>query len=107
MIRTIISAIALLSMIGGCKDSPNSSGSTATKKPRVVATTTFVGDLVRQIAGDRVDLQVIMPAGVDPHSFKPSTGDLGAISRADRVFFNGLHLEGKMVELLEHELKDR
>jgi manganese/zinc/iron transport system substrate-binding protein len=104
----LILFVALLTIVAGCNDAPNAPGSAgATKKPRVVATTTFVGDLVRQIASDRVDLQVIMPAGVDPHSFKPSTGDLGAISRADLVFFNGLHLEGKMVELLEHELKDR
>jgi manganese/zinc/iron transport system substrate-binding protein len=48
-----------------------------------------------------------MPAGVDPHTFKPSTEDMGSLSRADLVLYNGLHLEGKMVELFEEKLKDR
>jgi manganese/zinc/iron transport system substrate-binding protein len=90
--------------ISGCDADGNSSAST---KPRVVATTTMIGDLVRQIAGDRVDLVVIMPPGVDPHTYKPSTADLGNVQRATLVLFNGLHLEGKMVDLLENDVKDR
>lgn len=77
------------------------------KRLRVVATTTMIGDLVKRTAGDKVDLVVLMPAGVDPHSFKPSTGDMGAVARADIVFYNGLHLEGKMVDLLEDRLKGK
>lgn len=77
-------------------------------RPRVVATTTMIGDLVRRVAGDaKVDLTVLMPAGVDPHSFKPSTADMGEVARAKLVLYNGLHLEGKMVELLEQRLADR
>lgn len=97
--------IVVLAGLGltGC-DSPTSSTG---GKPRVVATTTMIGDLVRSIAGDRIDLKVIMPPGVDPHTFKPSTSDLGDIQRANLVLYNGLHLEGKMVELLEHELHER
>jgi manganese/zinc/iron transport system substrate-binding protein len=74
---------------------------------RVVATTTMIGDLVRSIAGDRVSVTTIIPAGVDPHSFKPATSDLGAVRQADVIFYNGLHLEGKMVELFEKTLADR
>ena len=48
-----------------------------------------------------------MPAGVDPHTYKPSTEDMGSLSRASMVLYNGLHLEGKMVELFEEKLKDR
>ena len=77
------------------------------RKPRVVATTTMIGDLARRVGGADVDLVVIMPAGVDPHTYKPSTGDLGALSSADLVLYNGLHLEGKMVELFEERLRDR
>jgi manganese/zinc/iron transport system substrate-binding protein len=96
-------AASLLAMVG-CDSSSESSSS---GKPMVVATTTMIGDLVKSIAGDRVDLKVIMPPGVDPHTYKPSTADLGNIQRARLVLYNGLHLEGKMVELLEHELKER
>jgi manganese/zinc/iron transport system substrate-binding protein len=53
-----------------------------------------------------VDLTVIMPPGTDPHTYKPTTKDLGDVKRATRVFYNGLHLEGKMVELFEEKLKE-
>lgn len=103
-IRWGMSVAVLASLLAmGC----DSSAPGGTNKPKVVATTTMIGDLVNRIAGERVELRVLMPAGVDPHTFKPSTGDLGSIQRANLVLFNGLHLEGKMVEILEHELKDR
>jgi manganese/zinc/iron transport system substrate-binding protein len=107
MIRLCVTCAACLGVVLtmiGCDSGGSSSGDT---KPRVVATTTMVGDLVKRIAGDRVQLKVIMPPGVDPHTFKPSTSDLGEVQRAKLVAYNGLHLEGKMVDLLEQELKDR
>lgn len=96
----------LLCLICGCDDGRGDQ-TDASKKLRVTCTTTLVGDLVKQIAGDKIDLIVVMPAGVDPHTYKPSTADLGNIARADLVFYNGLHLEGKMVELFEHKMSDR
>src|SRR5688500_2744059 len=76
-------------------------------KMRVVATTSMIGDLVARIGGDRVDLKVIMGAGVDPHTFKPSPSDFADLARGKLCFYNGLHLEGKMVETFEHKLKDK
>jgi manganese/zinc/iron transport system substrate-binding protein len=107
MFRTGCAILALFlaaCSTGGCD---SSASSTTDTRPRVVTTTTMIGDLVTRIAGDRVQLKVIMPAGVDPHTFKPSTSDLGEIQRAKLVLYNGLHLEGKMVDLLEQELKGR
>lgn len=98
--------LILLMLVGavGC-ERPGTGGSGG--KVRVVATTTLVGDLIRQIGGEKIDLTVIMPAGVDPHTYKPSTEDLGNIAAADLIFYNGLHLEGKMVELFEHKLAEK
>ena len=42
-----------------------------------------------------------MGPGVDPHLYKASQGDLKALSSADIIVYNGLHLEGKMIEILE------
>ena len=67
----------------------------------IVATTTIVADLVRAVGGDDVDFTALMGAGVDPHVYKPSAGDVRRMAAADVVFFNGLHLEGKMGEVLE------
>lgn len=67
---------------------------------RVVATTSIVGDLVRTIGGDAVELQTLMGAGVDPHLYKPSAGNVRAMASAEFLVYNGLHLEGKMTEVL-------
>ncbi|NBC15893.1 MAG: zinc ABC transporter solute-binding protein [Bacteroidetes bacterium] len=66
---------------------------------RVVATTNIIGDLVRQVAGDRVHLTTLMGPGVDPHLFKASEGDVRRMAEADLILYNGLHLEGKMTEV--------
>lgn len=68
---------------------------------RVVCTTTIVADIVLRVGGDRVSVQTLMGPGVDPHRYQPSAGDRAKLEQAHVVFFNGLHLEGKMVDTLE------
>jgi manganese/zinc/iron transport system substrate-binding protein len=68
---------------------------------RVVATTTIVADLVRTVGGERVRVEGLMGPGIDPHLYKPSAGDVRRMTEARAVFLNGLHLEGKMGEVLE------
>lgn len=69
---------------------------------RVVATTTLVGDVVRQVAGDAVDLAVLLPAGADPHGFQPTPQDAALIANADLVFINGLDLEEFLDRLIQN-----
>jgi manganese/zinc/iron transport system substrate-binding protein len=66
----------------------------------VVATTTVVADLVRQVAGDRVEVDCLMAPGIDPHSYKATPRDADRLARADLVVASGLHLEGKLADLL-------
>ena len=68
---------------------------------RVVATTSMIAELVRNIAGDRADVTALMGPGIDPHGYKASEGDVMTIAEADVVFYNGLHLEAKMADVLE------
>jgi manganese/zinc/iron transport system substrate-binding protein len=68
---------------------------------RVVATTSIVGDLARSIGGDVIELDTLMGAGVDPHLYKPSAGDVRALASAQMIVYSGLHLEGKMTEVLD------
>jgi manganese/zinc/iron transport system substrate-binding protein len=75
--------------------------------PRVVATTTIVADLVRQVAGDEVEIECLMGPGVDPHSFKATPRDADRLARADLVVASGLHLEGKLAALLERLARRR
>lgn len=67
---------------------------------KVVATTTMVADLVRQVGGERVDVEGLMGPGVDPHLYKAGAQDVVKLQRADVIFYNGLLLEGKMGDLL-------
>ena len=67
----------------------------------VVTTTGMIGDVVRNIVGNTVEVQEIMGAGVDPHLYKATRNDLSLLREADIIFYNGLHLEGKMGEVLE------
>lgn len=67
---------------------------------RVVATTSIVGDLAKTIGGDVIELETLMGAGVDPHLYKPSAGDVRTMASAQLIVYNGLHLEGKMTEVI-------
>jgi manganese/zinc/iron transport system substrate-binding protein len=68
---------------------------------RAVATTGMIADIVDRVGGDRVVVTGLMGPGVDPHLYKATPGDVRALTRADIVFYNGLHLEAAMGEVLE------
>ncbi len=76
-------------------------------KPTVVCTTGMVADLVREIGGDSVTVVQLMGEGVDPHIYKASPADLRALGQADAVVYSGLHLEGKLAEVLERLASDK
>ncbi|TQF80970.1 manganese transporter [Elioraea sp. Yellowstone] len=62
----------------------------------VLATIAMIGDVVREIGGERTRVEVLMGPGVDPHLYKATREDVAKMLRADVVFYNGLVLEGKM-----------
>lgn len=68
----------------------------------VVVTTNIVGDVVRQIAGENINLTVLMPVGADPHSFEPTPQDVATVAEADLVLVNGLGLEEFLTPLIEN-----
>ena len=100
--KKIVFIIALCTIIG-CKNSTSESG-----KINVVTTTSMITDLVQNIGGDLIEVNGLMGAGVDPHLYKASEGDVSKLYNADIIFYNGLHLEGKLVEVFEKmNLKDK
>lgn len=82
--------------------------STKAQSDGLTITTTIgmIADAVRNIGGDHIDVTSLMGPGVDPHLYKPSAGDISRLESADAVFYGGLHLEGRMVDVLE-QLLDR
>jgi manganese/zinc/iron transport system substrate-binding protein len=95
MIKRII-IIFVFATVLGCKNNKEVNG-----KLKVVVTTTMLTDLVKNIGGDLIELQGLMGAGVDPHLYKASEGDVSKLFNADVIFYNGLHLEGKLVAVFE------
>ena len=84
----------------------SSSDSGSSKDPgqdglNIVATTGMIADMVSVVGGDKVAVKGLMGPGVDPHLYKASAGDVALLSKADVIFYNGLHLEGKMAEIFE------
>ena len=67
---------------------------------KIVTTTGMIADAVHNIVKDSANVIALMGAGVDPHLYKATQGDLKKLSEGDLVFYNGLHLEGKMGEVL-------
>ena len=67
----------------------------------VVASTTVIADLVRNVGADRVAVTPLAPAGADPHTFQPTPDSMKALASARVGFFNGSGLEewwGKTVK---------
>lgn len=64
-------------------------------RPVVVASTTQIADLARQIAGDRLAIRSILAPGADPHTYQPTPDDVQIVLSASLCLENGLHLEGK------------
>ena len=69
-------------------------------KLRVVTTIGMITDIVKNVGGERVEVTGLMGPGVDPHLYKASAGDVQRLTSAQLIFYNGLHLESKMGDIL-------
>lgn len=94
-----ISLLAVVTLLGACSE--NGGQPSVNGKWKVTTTTGMVADIVKRVGGERVEVTQLMGAGVDPHLYKASEGDIRRIEQADLIFYSGLHLEGKMVEIFE------
>lgn len=98
---TLLLSIVVIFLVG-C----SSNGSEATVNEgddRIVVTTTIaqIADIVKNVGGEHVIVHSLMGPGTDPHLYKASQGDIAKLEDADIIFYNGLHLEGKMNDTLK------
>ena len=96
LMKQFILLVLLSVSLVGCKDTRPKDG-----KFHIVTTTSMITDLVQNIGGEKVAVQGLMGAGVDPHLYKASEGDVSKLSNANMIIYSGLHLEGKLVEVFE------
>jgi ABC-type Zn uptake system ZnuABC Zn-binding protein ZnuA len=93
----------MLAGVAGCQSAATRGGSVepSAVKPRIVATTSLIGDALSRVAADRIELRVLLPARADPHSFQSSPQDAAAVAEAQLVFINGFGLEEALLGTLE------
>lgn len=96
----MVFALAIVLLITGCKPQASEKRD-PDKKIKIVTTTGMIQDAVEHIVGDHAEVVALMGPGVDPHLYKATHGDLERLTEADIIFYNGLHLEGKMGEVFE------
>ncbi|MCX7548974.1 zinc ABC transporter substrate-binding protein [Xanthomarina sp. F1114] len=94
--KKIVFSLLLFTVLFNCKNTKEDNG-----KLNIVTTTTMITDLVSNVGGDKINIQGLMGSGVDPHLYKASEGDVSKLANADMIFYGGLHLEGKLVEVFE------
>ena len=92
--------LLFLLLFSSC-NGPAPAAEAASGKLNIVATTGMIADALENVVGEHARVEVLMGPGVDPHLYKATQGDLKRLMEADAVFYNGLHLEGKMGEVLE------
>ena len=100
----IIIILFLATSLASCGGKTEESGD---KKANIVTTTGMIADAIENIAGDKATVTALMGPGVDPHLYKASQGDLTKLRGADIIFYNGLHLEGKMQEIFDQLSKEK
>jgi manganese/zinc/iron transport system substrate-binding protein len=92
----------LVLFVAACGQAPDRSDADLSERQiRVVATIGMITDVAQNVGGERVSVTGLMGPGVDPHLYKASEGDVSRLTEADVIFYNGLHLEAKMGDVLE------
>ena len=98
--------LLLAALAAGCSRSTGQ-GATAGAAAPVVAIENFLADFTRQVAGDRLVVKSLIPAGVDPHGYEPTPQDVAAVAGARLIVENGAGLESFMEKLLANVGGDR
>jgi len=102
----IVLGLSLL-LATGCKQATGNKLYLGNRPIKVVATTTMIADLLTNAGKGRVLVESLMGPGIDPHSYEPRESDVSRLMEADVVFYNGIHLEGKMADLFEESAKKK
>lgn len=92
--------LVLLAVLPACTAAP--APAPADSKLKVMATTTIVGDVVRQVGGQAVAVTTLLPVGADPHTFQPTPREVAQVADARVIFANGAGLEEFLKPMLEN-----
>lgn len=99
--RELLVITSVFLFLTGCSGQKNDTADEKQGKLQVVTTLFPYYDFTRQITGDLVDLTLVVPAGMDSHSFEPTPADMLTIQNADVLICNGGEMEHWLSEVLD------
>lgn len=100
-IQLIVIGIGSVILLSACNSTTEegAKGSDSNDSIQIITTISQIGEPIQIIGGDRVEVESLMGPGVDPHLYEATQGDITTLQNAEIVFYNGLHLEGNMIEI--------
>ena len=97
LLLTLLLALGLLTACGGNEPAAEAADGVL----QITTTTSMITDITKVVGGEHVAVTGLMGAGIDPHLYVASEGDMELLQNADVIFYNGLLLEAQMAEILE------
>ena len=106
--RILAPLLTLLILLAACAPAASEPAGAQSQRERlrVVASISPVTNIVYNIGGDRIDLDGILPPGVDPHTFEPRPSDAVKLAQADLIFVNGMGLDESTMKLAQANLQE-
>lgn len=102
LLSVLIATVFFLSVFSGCNFLKEDDG-----KLTVVATIFAPYDFLRQIVGDKADVVLLLPPGVESHSYEPTPSDIIEIEEADLFFFVSEHTETWVTQITSSLKNDK
>ena len=99
-IKILLFILCFPAIFTGCSKNPAPSANN-NGRLRIVTTIFPYYDFTRQVAGDKADIRLVIPAGMDTHSFEPVASDMIDFGKADIIIYNGGEMEGWVSQVLE------
>ncbi len=96
----LAAALIVALSAGACAPRPAAPAPAA--KAKVLAAESFLADIARNVAGDRLEVSSLIPVGVDPHGFEPAPADVARVADSAVLIINGAGFEGFLNEILEN-----
>jgi ABC-type Zn uptake system ZnuABC Zn-binding protein ZnuA len=95
-IPRLAALLALIALVAGCASTTPGPG------PQVLAAETFLADIAQNVAGDRLQVAALVPAGADPHGFQATPADVKKVADSQALIVNGAGLEDFLEDLLKN-----
>ncbi|MDO4594594.1 MAG: zinc ABC transporter substrate-binding protein [Tissierellia bacterium] len=100
-ITKILLSLVLILTLSSCSSQKGDENTSDDQKKNIVVTTSFLYDMVKNLIGDDANIEMIIPAGEDPHLYAAKSDDTNKIKNADLLVYHGLHFEAKMDKILQ------